>query len=227
MVHGITRVINGNVVIMLSLILWHVTGIDASIPQNTGNIGVLHLISTFGYGDDIFDGEPTRAEIRAQKKLRKKQRKEAERNRREFEKKKKEREELIRRALEMRRKMLEVEVTSDRVWKNCNVVVLSADEGLDSEYIERMLRTYLSSIARLIAERENYGECIIDITVDNEGKHVGSSLLQNSFTSNDLVAELEQFFSTRNYGKSAKKKEGSLQVLVTREFTRKNSLKQK
>jgi len=215
---------NGRVIAMvLCLMFCHTRGVDGSMLHTARGVGIVHFMSTLTYRDNVSGGELTKAEKRALKRKRKKERKEAEKNRREAAKKRKEREELIQRTLEIRRKMLETEVKSDTVWKNCNVAVLSVDEGLDPEYIERMLRTYLSSIARLIANRESYGECIVDVTVDKDGIPLRSSLLQNSFNNDELVAELEQFFTSRNYGKSSKNKEASLQVVVTREFVQTNN----
>ena len=204
-------------------ILSYTGGTDASICLQKGNACFVNLISVTAFNEDVSDHELTKAEKRALKRRQKKERREAEKNKRELERKRKERAELIRKTLESRRKMLETEVKSDTVWKNCNVVVLSADEGLDPDYIERMLRTYLSSIARLIADKESYGECIIDVVIDKEGKCLQAELLQNSFNNDELADELEQFFITRNYGKSSKKEQASVQLLVTRELTQSRS----
>ena len=223
MLYGTEQTTNKTVLMAVCLIFICIRGIDASLPHNRGNAGFIHFISMFGYGDDSSDHELTKAEKRAFKRKQKKERREAEKNRREFERKRKERAELIRKTLEMRRKMLEVEVKSDRVWKNCNVAVLSADEGLDPDYIERMLRTYLSSIARIIADKETYGESIVNVIVDREGTCIKVELLRNSFNNDELSADLEQFFATRNYGKSGKKELGSVQLLVTRELTQSKS----
>lgn len=174
------------------------------------------------YNEDIDNAELTKAEKKALRKKWKKERKEAEKQRREAEKNRKRRQELIRKALEMRRQMLENEVKSDIVWKNCNVGILSNDDGLDEEYIDRMLRTYLSYLAKVIAERNAYGEYIVNISVDKKGKVLDVMVLQDTFNSAELTRDLEEFFTTRNYGESRKTEQASLQLVVTRNLTQTN-----
>jgi alanyl-tRNA synthetase len=205
---------------LLIFIVFSVSTGAAVIRSDALRISFITSATTLNKAID--DTELTRAEKKALRKQRKKERKEAEKKRRAAEKIRKKRQELIQKALEMRRQMLENEVKSEIVWKNCNVGILSVDEGLDEQYIERMLKTYLSYLAKVIADRNGYGEYIVNLTVDRDGKVLDLMVLQDTFNNIELVRDLEKFFTTRNYGGTRKMKPASLQLVVTRNITQTN-----